>query len=80
MPRLPAVAESVRIVSGSSQVALARLDRTVVASSDPSLLGQPLELGESRVMEGRAWTGVVSGPPAPQSCPPTFRSLTTPAA
>ena len=59
---LPAVAESVRTVSGSSQVALAKLDRTVVASSDPSLLGHPLELGESRVMEGRAWTGVVGTP------------------
>ena len=42
-------------------MALARLDRTVVASSDPGLLGQPLELGGSRVMEGRAWTGVVGG-------------------
>jgi len=62
---LPAVAESVRIVSGSSRVALARIDRTVVASSDPSLLGEPLELGASRVMEGRAWTGVVGGTPAP---------------
>ena len=58
---LPAVAESVRTVSGSSHVALAKLDRTVVASSDPGLLGQPLELGASRVLEGRAWTGVVAG-------------------
>ena len=58
---LAAVAESVRTVSGSSQVALAQLDRTVVASSDPNILGQPLELGASRVMEGRAWTGPVGG-------------------
>ena len=58
---LPAVAESVRTVSGSSHVALAKLDRTVVASSDPGLLGKPLELGGSRVLEGRAWTGVVGG-------------------
>ncbi len=58
---LPAVAESVRTVSGSAQVALAKLDRTVVATSDPGLLGGQLELGESRVMEGRAWTGVVAG-------------------
>lgn len=58
---LPAVAETVRTVSGSSHVALAKLDRTVVASSDPGLLGQPLELGASRVLEGRAWTGVVGG-------------------
>ncbi|MGO4188170.1 sensor histidine kinase [Pseudarthrobacter sp. TAF60_1] len=58
---LAAVAESVRTVSGSSQVALAQLDRTVVASSDPNLLGNPLDLGASRVMEGRAWTGPVGG-------------------
>ncbi|HKU34473.1 MAG TPA: histidine kinase, partial [Paenarthrobacter sp.] len=32
---LPAVAESVRTVSGSAQVALAKLDGTVVAASDP---------------------------------------------
>jgi sensor histidine kinase regulating citrate/malate metabolism len=57
---LPSVAETVRTVSGATHVALAKLDRTVVASSDPSLLGQPLQLGDSRVMEGRAWTGVVN--------------------
>lgn len=62
---LPAVAESVRTVSGSSRVALARADRTVVAASDPGLLGRPLDLGASRVMEGRAWTGVVGGDDAP---------------
>lgn len=39
---LPSVAESVRIVSGSSRVALARVDRTVVASSDPGMVGEPL--------------------------------------
>jgi len=58
---LSAVAESVRTVSGSARVALARLDRVAVASSDPGLLATPLELGASRVMEGRAWTGVVAG-------------------
>ena len=58
---LPAVAESVRILSGSSHVALAKRDGTVVASSDPGQLGKPLELGASRVMEGRSWTGVVGG-------------------
>jgi two-component system CitB family sensor kinase len=58
---LPAVAESVRTVSGSAQVALAKLDGTVVTASDPGLVGHPLLLGESRVMEGRAWTGVLNG-------------------
>lgn len=56
---LPAVAESVRTVSGSSQVALTKLDGVVVTSSDPGLLGRPLPLGDSNVMEGRAWTGVL---------------------
>ncbi|MBE4717788.1 sensor histidine kinase [Pseudarthrobacter sp. AB1] len=58
---LPAVAESVRTVSGSSHVTLAKLDRTIVAASDPELLGTLLELGASRVLEGRSWTGVVDG-------------------
>ncbi|CAM3238144.1 Sensor protein CitS [Arthrobacter ulcerisalmonis] len=58
---LTAVAESVRTVSGSAQVALAKLDLTVVATSDPGLLARKLDLGQSRVLEGRAWTGVVAG-------------------
>ena len=58
---LPAVAESIRTVSGSSHVALAKLDGTVVTSSDPSQLGKQLLLGDSRVKEGRAWTGVLAG-------------------
>lgn len=57
---LPAVAESVRAVSGASLSQLARRDGTIVASSDPSQLGDPLELAGSDVMEGRAWTGSVS--------------------
>jgi sensor histidine kinase regulating citrate/malate metabolism len=56
---LPSVSEAVRTISGSSQVALARSDRTVVTSSDPSQNGRQLELGDSAVMSGRAWTGVV---------------------
>ena len=75
---LPAVAESVRTVSGSSHVALAKLDRTVVASSDPGLLGQQLELGgeprAGRPRRGPAWWT----DPARRNCPPTFPSSTTP--
>jgi two-component system, CitB family, sensor kinase len=56
---LPAVAESVRTVSGSSSVFLARPDRTVITSSDPDQLGSKLPLGESLVLSGRAWTGPV---------------------
>ncbi len=57
---LPAVAESVRAVSGASLSQLARKDGLIVASSDPSQLGEPLELAGSDVMEGRSWTGSVA--------------------
>jgi two-component system, CitB family, sensor kinase len=56
---LPAVAESVRTVSGSSAVFLARPDGTVITSSDPDQLGSRLPLGDSLVLSGRAWTGPV---------------------
>lgn len=60
---LPAVAESVRAVSGASLSQLAREDGQIVASSDPSQLGEPLDLAGSDVMQGRAWTGSVAGHP-----------------
>lgn len=58
---LPSLAESVRTISGSSSVLLARADRTVITSSDPSLIGTRFEIGASRVLEGRAWTGPAAG-------------------
>lgn len=57
---LPAVAESVRSVSGASLAQLARRDGTIVASSNPGDLGESLELGGSNVMDGRAWTGSIT--------------------
>lgn len=56
---LPALAESVRAQSDASGVLLVRPDRTVVVSSDPTLLGDRLQLRGSDVLEGRSWTGVV---------------------
>lgn len=56
---LPAVAESVRTMSGSSSVFLAHPDRTVITSSDPDQLGSRLPLGDSLVLTGRSWTGPV---------------------
>lgn len=56
---LPAVAESVRAVSGASLAQLARRDGMIVASSDPGQLGEQLELAGSNVMDGRAWTGSI---------------------
>ena len=54
---LPAITESVRSVSGSTDAVLANSRGIVVTSSDPSLLGENFPLGESTVMQGRAWTG-----------------------
>ena len=54
---LPAIAESVRSVSGSGESLLANARGIVVTSSDPSLLGEPFPPGESTVLQGRAWTG-----------------------
>lgn len=56
---LPALAESVRAQADATDVQLVRRDGTVVVSSDPSMLGEQFPLGESTVLQGRAWTGVV---------------------
>lgn len=58
--RLPPLAESVRTVSGASFVVITARDQKILTSPDPRQLGQRLPLGESNVLEGRAWTGVVS--------------------
>jgi sensor histidine kinase regulating citrate/malate metabolism len=52
-------AENSRSTSGSDDVVVARADRTVLATADPGRLDRPLDLGESRVLEGRSWTGSV---------------------
>jgi two-component system CitB family sensor kinase len=54
---LASVTESVRTVSGSTSVYLARTDRVVVVSSDPAQVGRTVSLGPSRVLSGAAWTG-----------------------
>jgi two-component system CitB family sensor kinase len=52
------IAESARSVSGLDEVLVARVDRLVVASSDPDLLGSRVELGAGgAVLSGRAWLG-----------------------
>ena len=55
-------AEESRSTSGSDDVVVAEADRTVLASADPELLGEPLDLGASRVLEGRSWVGDVELP------------------
>lgn len=57
---LAAAAEANRTVSSASWVAIARPSRTVLTSSDPTLVGRPLPMGDSNVLSGRSWTGVVT--------------------
>ncbi len=54
---LASVAESVRTVSGSSGVLLTDTGRTVLVSSDPTLVGRTVALGSDRVLAGASWTG-----------------------
>ena len=46
-------------LSGATTVSLAAPDGTVVASSDPTRTGRSADLDDSRVREGRSWTGDV---------------------
>jgi sensor histidine kinase regulating citrate/malate metabolism len=50
-------AESTRSVSGSASVVVARADRTVIASPEPTQLGRRFPIGDSTVLSGRAWVG-----------------------
>ncbi|MCW2699343.1 MAG: Two component signal transduction histidine kinase regulating citrate/malate metabolism [Blastococcus sp.] len=50
-------AESMRSASGSDSVVVARADRTVVATADPSQLSTRYDIGDSTVLEGRSWVG-----------------------
>jgi two-component system, CitB family, sensor kinase len=56
---LPATAESRRSLSGARSVVLARLDGTVVTSSDPQQVGTRMRFGDPQVVRGRSWTGLV---------------------
>lgn len=46
-------------LSGASEVSIADTDGVVLSSSDPNLVGSRVALGDSRVREGRGWTGDV---------------------
>jgi two-component system CitB family sensor kinase len=50
-------AENARGTSISESVVVARVDRRVLASADPTQLGARLDLGASSVLEGRSWRG-----------------------
>jgi two-component system CitB family sensor kinase len=56
---LPATAESRRSLSGARSVVLARLDGTVVTSTDPQQVGTRMSFGDAQVVRGRSWTGLV---------------------
>ncbi|RRO17680.1 sensor histidine kinase [Saccharopolyspora rhizosphaerae] len=56
---LPILAESARSLSGADQVIIADARGVVLTSPDPGQRGQPLPLGDSTVLRGRAWVGEV---------------------
>ena len=62
---LRTVAESERNRSGSESVVVGTADGTVLASADPSELGDRLDMGGSRVLAGVGWTGVRDRPSGP---------------
>jgi two-component system, CitB family, sensor kinase len=57
---LPAAAESVRTISGSSYALLAKSDGRILTSQDPGKLGTVMDFADSQVRDGRAWTGLVA--------------------
>jgi two-component system, CitB family, sensor kinase len=57
--QLPTFAEAARGLSGANYVIIARPDRRVLTSPDPSQVGELLPTGESTVQSGRSWVGVV---------------------
>ncbi len=54
---LAPVLESVRIQSGTSVALVADPDRTIVAATDPTLVGTELTLPDTAAWDGRAWDG-----------------------
>ncbi len=58
-------AEARRTDSGAQSVVIGTADGTVLASADPSELGEVFDMGDSTVLEGRGWTGVRDRPTGP---------------
>lgn len=54
----PAIDRAVGL-SGATEITIADASGRVLSSSDPRLVGEDVELGDSRVREGRAWVGTV---------------------
>ncbi|MDV6012997.1 sensor histidine kinase [Haloechinothrix sp. LS1_15] len=55
---LQPTAESLRSLSGADKLIVTRRDLRILTSPDPGDLDQPLAIGDSPVLEGRAWTGM----------------------
>lgn len=54
-------AESGRALSGADSMVITRPDLVVLTSSDPRQDGLPLPIGDSTVVTGRSWVGVIDG-------------------
>lgn len=56
---LPPAGESLRGLSGADFVIIADTERRIYASPDPSDLERELDVGDSPVLSGRAWSGTM---------------------
>jgi sensor histidine kinase regulating citrate/malate metabolism len=54
---LAPIVESTRIQSGTSVVVIADVGRTIIAATDPTLVGSELAIPDERAWDGRAWDG-----------------------
>jgi two-component system CitB family sensor kinase len=76
---LAPVVESIRIQSGTTLVLIANGDRTVVAATDPTLVGSTLTLPDDWAWSGRAWDGdiTLAGDDLIAASTPVFIDATT---
>jgi two-component system CitB family sensor kinase len=57
--RLIPIATSARNLSGADYVIITRPDLTILTSPDPSQVNTTLPIGDSMILDGRSWVGVV---------------------
>ncbi|WP_067964016.1 sensor histidine kinase [Nocardiopsis trehalosi] len=56
---LAPAAENLRGLAGVDHLTLARTDLRMLTPADPRRVGEPMDIGASTVLSGRAWIGVV---------------------
>lgn len=57
---LPPAADRLRALSGADYVVITDADRRILASPNPTAIGDRLDLADSPVLSGQAWTGMTT--------------------